>query len=66
MLTESHLNDEIKDAEIKIDGYKIYRADRKNFKQGGAIIYLKTSLNLGARELCELSHNMIEMKVLLL
>ena len=57
MLTESHLHEEIKDAEIKIDGFDIYRTDRMNFKCGGVIIYIRSSLNLGVSKLFSLSYN---------
>ena len=52
-ITESHLNEDILDAEITIDGYSIFRQDR-NFKTdaskhdishgGGSIIYIKSNI----------------------
>ena len=61
MLTETHLNDEIKDAEINITGFEIYRSDRKGFKNGGVMLYIRSSLGLGTRVLHSLSHNKIDM-----
>ena len=60
MLTESHLNKDIIDAEVKISGFDIYRTDRINFKNGGVAIFIRTELNLGVKTLLSLSHNKIE------
>ena len=49
MLTETHLNSDIKDAEIGIHGFDIYRSDRNGSKNGGVMVYLKSSLNLGTK-----------------
>ena len=46
MLTESPLTKEIRDAEVQIRGFDLYRADRSNFKNGGVALYVKSSLNL--------------------
>jgi hypothetical protein len=44
-VTESHLNPDIFDAEIKIDGFQIFRADRSNDrKKGGVINYVKDNI----------------------
>lgn len=43
-LTESHLKNEIRDAEIKIEGYEIFRADRPNRKKGGVLIYTRNDI----------------------
>ena len=43
-LTESHLKEEIKDAEIKITGYDHFRSDRHHNKKGGVIVYIKDEL----------------------
>ena len=64
MLTESHLTGQIRDAEVKINGFDIYRTDRSNFRNGGVITYVKSSLNLGTKLLYSLSHNKIEMLVI--
>ena len=64
MLTETHLNNEIKDAGVNIQGFDLYRCDRTNFKNGGVIIYARSSLNLGIKQLHSLSHNKIELLIL--
>ena len=44
-ITETHLNDEIRDAEVSIPNYDIYREDRcTNAKGGGTAIYAHKSL----------------------
>ena len=41
-LCESHLRDEILDAEIRMEGYRIFRSDRQSgIKKGGVIMYLR-------------------------
>ena len=40
-LTETHLNDEINNAEIEINGYDSHRCDRSHKSHGGVIIYTK-------------------------
>ena len=50
-LTESHLSDEIKDCEIRINGYDLHRSDRTRTFHGGVIIYTKSELK--AIKLCE-------------
>ena len=42
--TESHLNHNIKDAEVHISGYNIISTDRTNRKKGGIITYMKEDL----------------------
>ena len=44
VITESHLSEEIKDAEIHIAGYTPFRQDRQNRIQGGVIMYIKDDL----------------------
>ena len=44
-LTETWLSDEICDAEVHIDGYDNFRADRLNRMRGGTSIYMTTDLN---------------------
>ena len=60
MLTETHLNDQIIDAEIQMHDFEIIRADRSDYKNGGVAIYVRSSLNLGVRKLGTISHNKIE------
>lgn len=44
-LTETHLGTRIKDSELKIDNYKLYRCDRKhnnsNWYRGGVALYVQ-------------------------
>ena len=45
MLTETHFKPEIDDAEVKIDGYSLYRTDRGPEKtHGECAIYLRNDL----------------------
>merc|ERR1712074_167843 len=51
-LTESHPIGDVKEAEINIEGYTIFRKDRADDKmRGGAITYLKNDLAKSAKEL---------------
>ena len=43
-LTESHLNTNIKDAEVHITNYTCFRSDRNNTIKGGVITYIKDEL----------------------
>jgi hypothetical protein len=44
-LTESHLNSSIFDAEVQIDGFQVFRADRSmDRKKGGVINYVKDNI----------------------
>ena len=56
--TETWLKENIKD-EADIEGFKIFRGDRKGKKNGGTAIYLYEKLE--ADQLCELSHEKCEM-----
>ena len=64
ILTESHLSEEIKDGEIQIPGFEIYRTDRSGFKNGGVVAYLRTALNLGVKLLLSTSITKVETLVL--
>ena len=45
VLTETHLKPEILDAEVKIEGYSLYRADRgPDRTHGGVAVYLRNNL----------------------
>ena len=50
-LTESHLNEDILDAEINIDGFDIFRADRNQTTKGGVIVYIKKETAASAKML---------------
>ena len=44
LLTESHLNPQIMDAEIQIKNYTLYRSDRLNRSHGGVCTYIRNDL----------------------
>ena len=44
MFTETHLNQNISDAEITMPGFNIIRADRKDRYRGGTCIYINENL----------------------
>ena len=51
-IVETWLDEDIKDAEIQLPGYKIFRADRerKTVRCGGAALYIKETLDTIQRE----------------
>ena len=59
-LTESHLNDDILDAEIKIDGFYAIRQDRASSPKGGIITYIKDSVSTTAKVVATGSKGHIE------
>ena len=59
-LTETHLNSEIKDAEIQMEGFQLYRVDRKNRKQGGVALYLRNDIAAETIEISRGSDSYIE------
>ena len=51
-LTETHLNESIKDGEIKMQDYTMFRQDRKaGTMMGGVIIYLRIDIAVNTVEL---------------
>ena len=44
-LTESHLNGDINDCEVAINGFNIHRCDREHKSHGGVMMYIKNDLN---------------------
>ena len=44
IVTETHLNSEISDAEVNMEGFLLYRADREGRKCGGVAIYLRKDI----------------------
>ena len=58
-VTETWFSKDITDEEANIKGYKIFRGDRKEIKQGGTAIYLYDKLE--AEKIGEISHNKCEM-----
>ena len=66
-LTESHLNPDIKDAEVAIKGYQIFRTERENdISRGGIIVYIKQGLEHNAKIISSGSLNSIEYQLLYL
>ena len=58
-VTETWFNNDITDEEANIKGYKIFRGDRNEIKQGGTAIYLNDKVE--AEKLGEISFNKCEM-----
>ena len=51
-VTESHVSEEIKDEELKIENYTLYRTDRRNRTDGGVVLYLRHDIASSAKVLC--------------
>ena len=64
MLTESHLTNEVRDAEITIEGFEIHRTDRVGFRNGGVLIYARSTLSLGLRVVLSFSQNKVDVLIL--
>ena len=64
-LTETHLTEEIREAEIKIPNYVPYRTDRpKQKKKGGVITYVDHHFAAGVKVLLSESNLFTEVQVL--
>lgn len=64
-VTESHLRNEIRDAEIEMKGYEMYRADRANDrKKGGVVIYARDDIVKDTQMLTKGSNGEIEHVIL--
>lgn len=61
-LTESHLSDQVIDAEIQISNYNVFRIDRKDRSHGGVIVYTKDSLCI--KEIAKNSNSYCEFIIL--
>ena len=57
-ITESWLDSEISDTEVQIEGYTLFRADRKGRSRGGAACFMKSDLNCVIYE--EYSNGVVE------
>jgi len=57
-ITETWLNESIKE-DAEIEGYTLYRGDRKEIKRGGTAIYINNKLE--ATQVSELSHKKCEL-----
>jgi exonuclease III len=62
-LTETHLHEDVFDAEISIKNYVIYRADRMGRSHGGVAVYLEQRLAVSARVLTSFSNGTTELVV---
>ena len=60
-LTESHLRESIRDAEVKMPHFQHYRADRSNGrKQGGVIVYVRDEFSTDCRVMSSGSTGTVE------
>ena len=60
-ITESHLRDEILDAEIVLDGFHLYRSDRANeIRKGGVIVYVREDFAPGSQIVSFGSNGIVE------
>ena len=58
--TETHLNPSIKEAEITMKDYSVYRADRLNRTKGGVVVYLRKEAAADAQLLASGSDGTVE------
>ena len=65
-LTETHLKNEVKEAEIHINNYTPFRTDREGRSHGGVILYVRNDLSTGAKHLLSLSNGQVEIVAVLL
>ena len=66
-LTETHLTSSYSEAEINMEGYVLYRADRvAGRKKGGVAIYIKDHFSIGVQQLHAASDGFVESLVLYL
>ena len=63
-LTETHLNNEVLDAEINMENYKLFRTDRENRTHGGVAIYLRQELAANASIITSFSNGTVELLAL--
>ena len=59
-VTETHLDSDIKDAEINMDGFQLFRADRVGRKHGGVAIYVREDLAVNSVKLSGGSNGVVE------
>ena len=59
-ITESHLNQDISDAEIQIEGFNSFRSDRIGNTKGGVIVYINAKWESQPQVLAAGSVNLIE------
>ena len=51
-IVESWATEHIRDSELSLEGYVLYRKDRRNEKGGGVLLYIKDTLNSCTDEIC--------------
>lgn len=61
--TETHLSEEIKDEELRIENYTLYRTDRKDRTHGGIALYLRYDVAPSAKILCSFSDSKNELLI---
>lgn len=62
-LSETHLTNDIKDCEVAIDGYRMFRCDSTSRHTGGVLVYIKKGRIKNAKVI---SNESVEMKYWLL
>ena len=63
-MTETHLSENIKDAEIKMKNYTIFRQDRTpGIQRGGVITYIRNDLALNTVDIAKGSHGICEYQI---
>ena len=62
-LTESHLTPDIKDEEVKIVNYTLFRTDRKNRSHGGVVLYIRDDIAPSVEILLSHSDGMNELLI---
>ena len=63
-LTESHLTPDIRDEEVNIENYTLYRTDRINRSHGGVVLYVRDDIAASVEVLLSLSDGMNEVLVI--
>ncbi|XP_076045726.1 uncharacterized protein LOC143027968 [Oratosquilla oratoria] len=63
-LTETHLSVDVRDAEIQLENYTIYRTDRKNRSHGGTIIYLRDDITPNAKLILSYTDDQVQLQAL--
>ena len=64
-LTESHLRQDIKDADISMGGFQMHRADRlQGIKKGGVVVHVRDDFSTHAKVLTSGFNGVVEWLVL--
>ena len=65
-ITETHLDKSVSDNDLRIDGMKMFRQDRKKCKGGGCVVYCKNNLQVIHRKdlsTCDLEAIWVQVKL---